>query len=104
MKKQVSRYKNRKLYDHEETGYVTLQELGDHVREGGDFTVTDKTTKVQHDTTPNVMMSIIEQNEQAAMSRRPEPFRPISMELMNRIIVSGGLTQYAQQLEARMPS
>lgn len=100
--KKITRYQNRKLYSHSDVSYLNLQEIGDTVRDGHQIEATDNKTKA--DITNNVLLSIVEQNEAAAMSRRPEPFRPITQELMSRIIVSGGLTQYAQQLEQRMPS
>lgn len=43
--KQVVRYQNRKLYDTEDSGYITLETLYHLVRAGEVFTVTDHRTK-----------------------------------------------------------
>lgn len=83
-------------------GYLTLQEIGDYVREGDEIQVTDNVKKV--DITEHVLRSVVEQNELAAMSRLPIPTPSINNELMKRIILSGGLSSYAHQLEQRMPS
>jgi polyhydroxyalkanoate synthesis repressor PhaR len=42
--KTIKRYPNRKLYDTAESRYITLEELGDKVREGQDVQVLDAKT------------------------------------------------------------
>jgi polyhydroxyalkanoate synthesis repressor PhaR len=53
----VKRYGSRKLYDTEESRYVSLEELGDWVRAGQDLRVVDNTT--DEDVTAQTLMQVI---------------------------------------------
>lgn len=41
MKKTIKRYPNRKLYDLSESRYITLDEIAEHLRAGGEVAVVD---------------------------------------------------------------
>ena len=62
----IKRYANRKLYDPQESRYVTLEELEDMIRAGREIAVTDATTG--EDLTAMVLAQIILEK---ARSRRP---------------------------------
>ena len=62
----IKRYTNRKLYDPQESRYVTLEELEEMIRSGREITVTDATTG--EDLTAVVFAQIILDN---ARHRRP---------------------------------
>lgn len=53
----VKRYGSRKLYDTEESRYVSLEELGDWVRAGQELRVVDNTT--DEDVTAQTLMQVI---------------------------------------------
>lgn len=55
----VKRYGSRKLYDTEESRYVSLEELGDWVRAGQDIRVVDNITD-EDVTAPTLMQVIVE--------------------------------------------
>jgi len=62
----IKRYANRKLYDPQESRYVTLEELEEMIRAGREIAVTDATTG--EDLTAMVLAQIILEK---ARSRRP---------------------------------
>lgn len=62
----IKRYANRKLYDPQQSQYVTLEELAEMIRAGREITVTDATTG--EDLTAMVLAQIILEK---ARSRRP---------------------------------
>lgn len=74
--------------------YLNLAEIGDVIRNGEDIQVEDHEKKV--DITAQTMTLIIAHNEQARLSK------PVNKNLIHRIIMSGGLTQYANTLEKRI--
>ena len=53
----VKRYGSRKLYDTEESRYVSLEEIADWVRTGQDIRVVDNTT--EEDFTAQILMQVI---------------------------------------------
>lgn len=53
----VKRYGSRKLYDTEESRYVSLEEIGDWVRAGQDVKVVDNST--DEDVTAQILMQVI---------------------------------------------
>ena len=53
----VKRYGSRKLYDTEESRYVSLEELGDWIRAGQDVKVVDNAS--EDDVTTQVLMQVI---------------------------------------------
>jgi polyhydroxyalkanoate synthesis repressor PhaR len=62
----IKRYANRKLYDPQESRYVTLEEVEEMIRAGREISVTDATTG--EDLTAMVLAQIILEK---ARSRRP---------------------------------
>jgi len=62
----IKRYANRKLYDPQQSQYVTLEELAEMIRAGREIAVTDATTG--EDLTAMVLAQIILEK---ARSRRP---------------------------------
>ena len=62
----IKRYANRKLYDPQESRYVTLEELEEMIRAGREITVTDATTG--EDLTAVILAQIVLEN---ARHRRP---------------------------------
>ncbi len=57
----VKRYANRKLYDTRDSRYVTLQQIGDLIRQGEDVRIIDNTTK--EDLTHVTLAQIIYEQE-----------------------------------------
>src|SRR5512142_2767174 len=53
----VKRYGSRKLYDTEESRYVSLEEIGDWSRDGQEVRVLDNTT--EEDVTAQTLMQVI---------------------------------------------
>lgn len=58
----VKRYGSRKLYDTEESRYVSLEEIGDWVRDGQEIRVIDTTTE-EDVTAPTLMQVILEEGK-----------------------------------------
>jgi polyhydroxyalkanoate synthesis repressor PhaR len=75
----IKRYSNRKLYDTTDSRYVTLQQIGDLIRNGDEISVIDRET--QRDLTAATMAQIIFEEEK----RTPR----LSIEGLRRIIRSG---------------
>lgn len=55
--RQIVKYKNRKFYDKKKSGYVTLKQLGDYIRNGENVQVLDHTTK--NDITYNTLVNVL---------------------------------------------
>ena len=75
----IKRYSNRKLYDTQDSHYVTLQQIAGLIRNGDEIRVIDKTT--QADLTAATMAQIIFEEEK----RGPR----LPVEGLRRIIRSG---------------
>ena len=75
----IKRYSNRKLYDTQDSHYVTLQQIAGLIRNGDEIRVIDKTT--QQDLTAATMAQIIFEEEK----RGPR----LPVEGLRRIIRSG---------------
>jgi polyhydroxyalkanoate synthesis repressor PhaR len=58
----IKKYANRRLYDTGRSSYVTLEDLGEMVKEGHDFVVYD--AKTGEDLTRSVLTQIIVEEEQ----------------------------------------
>ncbi|HEU4839731.1 MAG TPA: polyhydroxyalkanoate synthesis repressor PhaR [Micavibrio sp.] len=58
----IKKYANRRLYDTGRSSYVTLEDLGEMVKEGRDFVVYD--AKTGEDLTRSVLTQIIVEEEQ----------------------------------------
>ncbi len=66
----IKRYTNRKMYDVEESRYVSLGDLAEFIRSGESIRVTDKSGK--EDYTAQVLRQIImDQNKQSGSSSVP---------------------------------
>ncbi len=66
----IKKYPNRRLYDTEESRYITLNDIRDHVLNKIEFTVIDK--KSGDDITRSILLQVISEQEQqgeAVMSR-----------------------------------
>ncbi|MEQ7874604.1 polyhydroxyalkanoate synthesis repressor PhaR [Sphingomonas sp. ASV193] len=93
----IKKYANRRLYDTESSSYITLDRLGQMIREGRDFEVVD--AKSGEDITHQVLTQIIVEEE----ARGGETMLPANF-LRQLIGLYGGNMQAAvpQYLEAAM--
>jgi polyhydroxyalkanoate synthesis repressor PhaR len=77
----IKKYPNRRLYDTEDSKYITLEDIKELVMKGIDFSVKD--VKTDEDLTRNILLQIIADQE-----HHGEPF--FSTELLTQIIQSYG--------------
>ncbi|MEJ2093878.1 MAG: polyhydroxyalkanoate synthesis repressor PhaR [Gammaproteobacteria bacterium] len=77
----IKKYPNRRLYDTEDSKYITLEDIKELVMKGIDFSVKD--VKTDEDLTRNILLQIIAEQE-----HHGEPF--FSTELLTQIIQSYG--------------
>lgn len=77
----IKRYANRKLYDTEESCYVTLEQIAEMIRKGEDVKVVDNNSK--EDLTSVTLAQIIFEEE-----KKQRSFLPLSA--LRNIIQSGG--------------
>jgi polyhydroxyalkanoate synthesis repressor PhaR len=77
----IKKYPNRRLYDTEESRYITLADIRRLVLEKHDFVVIDK--KTQHDITSSILLQVISEQEQSG-----EPI--MSRDFLSHIIRSYG--------------
>jgi polyhydroxyalkanoate synthesis repressor PhaR len=68
----IKRYSNRKLYDTEESRYVTLDEIEEMIRDGKEIAVVDAATG--EDLTSVTLAQIILENERTHRAALPSPF------------------------------
>jgi polyhydroxyalkanoate synthesis repressor PhaR len=68
----IKRYSNRKLYDTQESRYVTLEEIEEMIRAGKEISVVDAATG--EDLTSVTLTQIILENERAHRSALPAAF------------------------------
>ena len=78
--KVIKRYQNRKLYDTQESTYVTLDEIAKMIRAGEDIRVIDNKTK--NDITASTLTQLLYESERKAKSQP-------SVNLLKAIIKSG---------------
>ena len=90
----IKKYPNRRLYDTEQSRYITLSDLQQLIMEGHEFQVIDASTEA--DITRNILLQIIAEQESGG--------KPIfTTDILMRIIgfygntVQDALTQYLQQ-------
>lgn len=76
----IKRYQNRKLYDSEDSNYVTLNDLGQILKLGQDLRVIDNQTK--NDITGTTLIQLLHEKQRSA---RVQP----SSELLKEIIRQG---------------
>jgi len=62
--KVIKKYPNRRLYDTDESRYITLEELAQHIRDGAEVRVTD--AKEKDDLTQQTLAQIILESRGAA--------------------------------------
>lgn len=96
-KHEITKQKNRKLYSKKLGTYATLQEVGEMIKEGEEVEVFSKAS--YSDITPEVLKSVVHQNELASISSLD---LRVDSGLMKRILLSGGLLPYAKQLEEKV--
>jgi polyhydroxyalkanoate synthesis repressor PhaR len=68
----IKRYSNRKLYDTQESRYVTLEQLEELIRQGKEITVVDASTG--EDLTSVTLAQIILENERSGRAALPTAF------------------------------
>jgi polyhydroxyalkanoate synthesis repressor PhaR len=68
----IKRYSNRKLYDTQESRYVTLEDLEEMIRAGKEISVVDATTG--EDLTSVTLAQIILENERSRRAALPTAF------------------------------
>src|SRR5207344_3608035 len=68
----VKKYANRRLYNTATSSYVTLDDLAQMIKEGGDFVVYD--AKTGEDLTRSVLTQIIVEQEQKGQNMLPISF------------------------------
>lgn len=68
----IKRYSNRKLYDTQESRYVTLEEIEEMIRAGKEISVVDAATG--EDLTSVTLAQIILENERNHRTALPAPF------------------------------
>ncbi len=92
----IKKYANRRLYDTESSSYITLDKLGQMIRDGRDFEVVD--AKSGEDITHQVLTQIIVEEEARGTTMLPVNF------LRDLIGLYGGNMQSAvpQYLDAAM--
>ncbi len=78
----IKRYANRKLYDTQDSRYVTLQQIAEFVRSGEDVQIIDNNTK--EDLTNVTLAQIIYEEE-----KKGDP-APASIKNLRSLIQSGG--------------
>jgi polyhydroxyalkanoate synthesis repressor PhaR len=79
----IKRYSNRKFYDPEEKGYITLEDIADRIREGREVQVIDHASG--EDITAVVLTQIILEQE-----KKQTGFIPRSV--LTGLVQAGGLT------------
>ena len=80
----IKKYPNRRLYDTEESRYITLAEIRRLVLDKVDFVVIDK--KTEHDITRSILLQVISEQEEAG-----EPL--FSRDFLSQAIRSYGTMQ-----------
>ena len=68
----IKKYANRRLYNTQSSSYVTLDNLAEMVREGGEFVVYD--AKTNDDITRSVLAQIIFEEESRGQNLLPQQF------------------------------
>lgn len=79
--KVIKRYQNRKLYDTQDSCYVTLEDIRDMIKEGAEIQVIDNATK--EDLTSVTFAQIIFEEEKKTKGMLP-------LDTFKQIIASGG--------------
>lgn len=72
MKTALKRYSNRKLYDIQESRYVTLEDVAEMIRNGGDVSVVDADTG--EDLTAMILTEILVESARSRRASLPAAF------------------------------
>lgn len=80
----IKRYSNRKLYDTRDSRYVTLQQIGEFVRDGQDVKIIDNTSK--EDLTSATLAQIVYEAEK----NNPETAKAGTMGTLRELIQNSG--------------
>lgn len=78
----VKRYANRKLYDCENSKYITLKQLVEHIKTGREVQVTDNVSK-EDITATTLLMALVEADDGTTQ-----------VEVLTNILRAGGLSKY----------
>lgn len=81
----IKRYPNRKLYDTNQSCYVTLEEISGLVRQGNDVMVVDNKTK--EDITTLTLLQIVFENERKKILNGD--FNAMTLSGLNQVIRNG---------------
>ena len=92
--KVIKRYQNRKLYDTNESSYVTLEEIAKMIKNGEELRVIDNKTK--NDITAATLTQLLYESEKRA---KTQP----SVELLKEIIRNGD-GSYSGYIAGRSPA
>lgn len=90
----IKKYPNRRLYDTEESRYITLSDVRDLVLQKVDFVVIDK--KSGDDITRNILLQVIAEQEQHGEGLMSEDFLSQVIRSYGKV-VPGFLTKYLEQ-------
>jgi len=82
----IKRYESRKLYDTEESRYVSLEDIASWIREGQDVRVVDNATNA--DVTPQTLTQIIVEEGRKGAS-------PLPSELLHELVRLGERTVHS---------
>jgi polyhydroxyalkanoate synthesis repressor PhaR len=88
----IKRYQNRKLYDTNQSCYVTLEEIAQMIKNGEDLRVIDNKTKA--DITTTTLTQLLYETERKAKNSVP-------VEMLKEIIKSGD-GSFSGYIRARM--
>lgn len=91
--KVIKRYANRKLYDTEESKYITLGEIATFIKAGREVQVVDNVSKT--DITGQTLLTALVETD-ADIGGQTETLRAMLM--------AGGLGKYVSALKATKPS
>ncbi len=86
--KVIKKYANRKLYDTEESRYVTLKQLVETITSGREITVIDNVTK-EDITGPTLLSAIVDTEENISGQ----------VLTLSAILKAGGLSKYVESLK-----
>lgn len=87
----IKRYANRKLYDTEDSRYVTLKQIVETIAAGREITVIDNVTKA--DITGVTLLSAIVETEKDLSGQ---------VLTLSAILKAGGLSKYVESLKTTL--
>lgn len=90
----IKKYPNRRLYDTEESRYITLSDVRDHVLNKVEFTVIDK--KSGNDITRSILLQVIAEQEQHGDALMSEDFLSQVIRSYGKVM-PGFMAKYLEQ-------